>query len=119
MFRRRPRRGAVAGETIAQSRHECLAHAHQRLRVRSRQAWQLLAFLRRRCIMHQHSEFLKRICLGAAGGLAGTLAIQGLLAASKRWLPEALPPMSGEPGGFMVEQAEKVLPQAVRDSIPD
>jgi hypothetical protein len=69
--------------------------------------------------MHRHSEFLKRTCLGAAGGFVGTLAIQGLLAASKKWLPEALPPMRGEPGQFMVDQAEKVMPDAVRRNIPD
>jgi hypothetical protein len=34
--------------------------------------------------MHQHSEFLKRACLGAAGGFVGTLAIQALMAATKK-----------------------------------
>ncbi len=33
--------------------------------------------------MHQHSEFLKRICLGVAGGFLGTLALQSLMAAGK------------------------------------
>jgi hypothetical protein len=68
--------------------------------------------------MHDHSEFLKRACLGAAGGFVGTLAIQGFLAASKKWLPQVLPPMRQEPGEFMVDQAEQVLPDTVRRNVP-
>jgi hypothetical protein len=69
--------------------------------------------------MHDHSEFLKRISLGAAGGLAGTLVIQGLMAAAKSWLPEAAPPMRAEPGEFLVGQAEAVLPEAVQRHVPE
>ena len=69
--------------------------------------------------MHQHSELLKRTCLGAAGGLLGTLAVQGLMAATKKWLPAAMPPMRQEPGEFMVEQAERVLPDRIRRHVPE
>jgi hypothetical protein len=64
--------------------------------------------------MHDHSEFLKRTCLGAAGGLAGTLAIQALMAATKKWLPEAAPPLRQNPGEFMVDRAERALPAVAR-----
>ena len=69
--------------------------------------------------MHQHSEFLKRTCLGAAGGFVGTLAIQALMGATQRWLPQAAPPMRRNPGEFMVDQAERALPGAVRRHIPE
>ena len=69
--------------------------------------------------MHEHSEFLKRTCLGAAGGFLGTVAIQALMAAGKKWLPEAAPPMRQAPGEFMVHQAEEVLPAVVRRRIPE
>lgn len=69
--------------------------------------------------MHDHSSFLKRACLGAAGGFLGTLAIQALMGATKKWLPEAVPPLRQEPGEFMVEQAEEVLPDRIREHIPE
>jgi hypothetical protein len=69
--------------------------------------------------MHRHSEFLKRACLGAAGGLLGTAAIQAVMAATKKWVPEAAPPMRQNPGEFMVERAERVLPGSVRRQIPE
>jgi hypothetical protein len=72
----------------------------------------------RRIPMHHHSELLKRISLGAAGGLVGTLVIQGLMAAGKKWLPQAAPPMRAEPGEFMVGEAEAALPAAIHRRIP-
>ncbi len=68
--------------------------------------------------MHTHSERLKRLSLGAAGGLAGTVMIRGLMAAGSRVLPEANPPMQREPGDFMVEKAETALPETVRRQLP-
>lgn len=55
---------------------------------------------------------------GAVAGAAGTLAIQGLLAASQKWFPEALPPLRTDPGEFMVEKAEERLPASLRRRIP-
>ena len=69
--------------------------------------------------MNSTSDLFKRMALGAAGGFAGTLAIQALMAASKKWLPAALPPMREDPGQFMVETAEEALPADVRSEIPD
>jgi hypothetical protein len=68
--------------------------------------------------MHDHSPLLKRACLGAAGGFLGTLAIQGLMAATKRWLPQAMPPMRQAPGEFMVDHAEEALPNRIREHVP-
>ena len=68
--------------------------------------------------MYRRDDWLKRIALGAAGGLAGTCAIQVLLTASQRWLPRTLPPMRQEPGAFMVEKGEDMLPDPVRQRIP-
>lgn len=68
--------------------------------------------------MSRSDNWLKRIALGAAGGLAGTCAIQLLLTANQRWLPRALPPMHQEPGAFMVEKGEEMLPDPVRQRIP-
>jgi len=70
-------------------------------------------------IVKHESDVLMRAAMGAAGGLAGTVAIQGLMGASQRWLPEALPPVREEPGQFMVEQAERALPPSIRRRVPD
>lgn len=69
--------------------------------------------------MSERSDLATRAALGMVGGLAGTLAIQALMGASQRWLPQALPPVREEPGAFMVEQAERVLPPSVRDHVPE
>src|SRR5690242_9890534 len=67
----------------------------------------------------KNPDLLKRIALGAAGGFAGTFALQTLLSASQRWLPSAAPPLRQHPGEFMVAKAEAVLPEQVRDRIPE
>ena len=45
----------------------------------------------------------QRLILGAAGGFIGTLAIQALLTASQKWLPNTVPPLRQGPGEFMVD----------------
>ncbi len=69
--------------------------------------------------MLDNLDVLKRIALGAAGGFAGTLALQTLLSASQKWFPSAAPPLRQHPGEFMVEKAEEALPEQVRDRIPE
>jgi len=59
------------------------------------------------------------LALGAAAGLAGTALIRGMMAGTKRWLPQTLPPVREDPGHFMVKQAERVLPSHVQDRIPE
>jgi len=49
-------------------------------------------------------DWRQRIILGAAGGLIGTLAIQALLTASQKWLPNTVPPLRQDPGEFMVKR---------------
>jgi len=61
----------------------------------------------------------ERAGLGAAAGLAGTVLIQGLLAASQKWAPQSLPPIKQDPGEFMVEKAQRHLPERVREKIPE
>jgi len=58
------------------------------------------------------------MALGAAAGLAGTFVLQPLRAQTQKALPETVPPMREEPGEFMVEQAEALLPEETREEIP-
>lgn len=69
--------------------------------------------------MTGNAGFLPRAVLGAAGGLAGTLVLQALMAAGQKWRPDTLPPLRQDPGEFMVERAEARFPDAVREQIPD
>ncbi len=68
--------------------------------------------------MHDRFDLLKRIALGAAGGFAGTVALQALLTAGQKWLPSMVPPLRQDPGEFMVEKVEDILPESVREQIP-
>lgn len=69
--------------------------------------------------MNDRSRRLTRAALGAAGGLVGTMAIQTLMAASQRWVPEAQPPIREDPGKFLVEKAEKALPRSLQERVPE
>jgi len=60
-----------------------------------------------------------RLALGAAGGFAGTLALQGLMTAAGKAMPQTTPPIRQDLGGFMVEKAESVPPDAARGRVPD
>jgi hypothetical protein len=64
------------------------------------------------------SDLLERSALGAAAGLAGTLALQGIRLPSQKLVPETMPPIQKDPGEFMVEQAEEVLPAETHEQIP-
>jgi len=44
------------------------------------------------------------MALGAVAGVAATFVMQGMLAASKKWLPESRPPIKKDPGEFMSEK---------------
>jgi hypothetical protein len=68
--------------------------------------------------MPDHLDLPRRIVKGAAGGFAGTLALQSLLSASQKWLPSTAPPLRQHPGEFMVEKAKQALPERARESIP-
>jgi len=62
---------------------------------------------------------IERIALGAAAGLAGTFVLQPIRTQTAKALPETVPPMREEPGAYMVEQAEELLPRETRDQIPE
>jgi hypothetical protein len=68
--------------------------------------------------MYTNSEWLKRLALGAAGGVAGTLAIHAFRTASQQWLPSTVPPIRQDPGELMVETGKEALPELVRQHIP-
>jgi hypothetical protein len=63
-------------------------------------------------------DLIERLALGAASGLAGTLLLQVIRTANQQLFPESMPPIREDPGEFMVEQAEDVLPATARDDIP-
>ncbi len=60
-----------------------------------------------------------RLALGAAAGLAGTLALQILLKTRQKWLPESLPPMREEPGKFMVRKVAQALPRKMTEPVSE
>jgi hypothetical protein len=69
-------------------------------------------------LMYIRSDWHKRIILGAAGGFIGTLAVQALLTADRKWLPHTAAPLRQDPGEFMVETVEERLPDPVRQCVP-
>ena len=69
--------------------------------------------------MNDHGNTLAHVALGAAAGAAGTFVMQALLAANKKLAPGAMPPIRRDPGEFMVDKAEELVPYAAREKIPD
>jgi|SRR5581483_8513106 hypothetical protein len=55
-----------------------------------------------------------RFARGSLAGLAGTMAMQAVMGVQQKKLPEASPPMKGNPAHFMVEKLEQALPEKVR-----
>jgi hypothetical protein len=55
---------------------------------------------------------------GMVAGLAGTLVIQSLQAAGQKSVPDLMPPVKQHPGEYMVERAEELMPQELREKIP-
>ena len=65
------------------------------------------------------TDFIERAALGAAAGLVGTLGIQVLRTANQKLIPETMPPIRQDPGEFMVDKAEDMLPDETRAEIPE
>ncbi len=65
------------------------------------------------------NDFWTRLAIGAAAGLAGTMALQAARTANKKWLPQAQAPMRQDPAEFMINAAERVLPAEQRERIPE
>src|SRR5947209_14120310 len=69
--------------------------------------------------MNAHNDdLMKRIALGASAGVVGTAAIHALMVASEKFAPITVPLHRHDPGEFMVEQAEGVLPRETRYKVP-
>lgn len=69
--------------------------------------------------MRNDNDLLTRLALGAAAGLAGTMAMMPTRMAAQKYAPGTLTPTSEDPGQFMVNQAERALPETARRKIPD
>src|SRR5437660_1221614 len=59
-----------------------------------------------------------RLAIGALAGLGGTLALQAIRTANQKILPRSSPPIKKDPGEFMVNKAEQLLPRTTRKRIP-
>lgn len=68
--------------------------------------------------MTTDTDAFGRLLRGAAAGFAGTLALQVMRTASSKALPATMPPIRQDPGDFMVQKAEALLPEAARARIP-
>jgi hypothetical protein len=66
----------------------------------------------------EHNGLSKRLASGAAGGLAGAIALQGLRIASQRILPASVPPLAANPDDYLVMRAERSLPRSWGYAIP-
>lgn len=63
-------------------------------------------------------RLVEHLALGAAVGVAGTIALQGLMIATQRWLPTAMPQIRKDPGEFIVEKAKQSLPPETSEGVP-
>ena len=59
--------------------------------------------------MHSKHDPVHHLLLGAVAGFVGTAALSILRIGSQRWVPESLPPMSEEPGEFVIKKTEETL----------
>lgn len=67
----------------------------------------------------QTSSLTSRLLAGAGAGVAATAGMYGMRTATQKWAPQTMPPMRQDPGEFMVEQAESVLPREKRERVPE
>ena len=65
------------------------------------------------------NDLMERMALGALAGLAGTALLQKVRTQTQELLPGATPEIKPEPGAFMVEQAEELLPGDMAEQVPD
>jgi hypothetical protein len=69
------------------------------------------------CMQRDTERLLLQLAAGAAAGVAGTIALQGLQMLSQKLMPDTMPPLRGDPGEFMVNQAKRPLPQGARRTL--
>ena len=60
-----------------------------------------------------------RILLGAVSGAAATFVLQALMKQTAKSFPDSKPPIKEDPGAFMVDKAESLLPEAARARISE
>src|SRR3954462_8407141 len=60
---------------------------------------------------------IEHVALGAAAGGAATFLLQGMRTSEQKLLPETMPPMR-DPGAFMLEKAEELIPKETREQMP-
>lgn len=65
----------------------------------------------------EKNEIWKNIAFGTLAGIAGTMAIQGLIAVNHKLLPQADPPMRKDPGKFMIDKVKDVLPRVIGERL--
>jgi hypothetical protein len=58
-----------------------------------------------------------RLALGAAAGLAGTMALNTIHKATQRWIAESSPPIKEDPGRFLLHKATQALPERARQRL--
>lgn len=63
------------------------------------------------------NSFWTHLALGAAAGLASTMAMQVIRTAEQKWIPGGAPPIQADPGRFMIHKAAPALPQSVRQRV--
>lgn len=69
--------------------------------------------------MTHHHNIITRTAAGAVAGVAATFVLQAVRTKTQELAPETTPPMREEPGKFMVNQAEQVLPDQTRVQVSD
>ena len=69
--------------------------------------------------MNTATDILTKTALGAAGGMAGTMALRELMTKTQQDVPSAVPPICEDPGEFLVDWAEEKFPDSARQYIPD
>jgi hypothetical protein len=65
------------------------------------------------------SDIVTRAAEGAAAGVASTFVLNWVREFDQRQVPSSKPPIRQEPGEFMVERAESLLPASTRAQVPD
>ncbi|HVX85000.1 MAG TPA: hypothetical protein VH253_09310 [Phycisphaerae bacterium] len=63
-------------------------------------------------------DLMRRVAVGAAAGVAGTLVLQGTVMGMQRLAPQWDAPEAEDPASFMLWQGEKHLPRKVWMGIP-
>lgn len=67
----------------------------------------------------KNGRLVNRLAMGAAAGAGATVAMQGMLTASQKWLPQTTPPMQQDPAAYMLHQAGSALPVGARERVPE